>query len=157
MLPPVGIEPGPLCESPKSHSRWCHACYCLRRSDLVSPEIQIEDPQSVSPRWGSAAGMRRCCQQTGTGIKGDSSGCREELRLGIHTGQFDAVSVTPPPQWVATTSCEWCVMRHRVLVKVGQWTHLASPVRSCLRRWDITHGYIPYVELVYPCMYWKST
>ena len=29
-----------------------------------------------------------------------------ELRLGIHTGQFDAVSVTPHPQWVATTSHE---------------------------------------------------
>ena len=40
------------------------------------------------------------------GIKGDSSGCRGELRLGIHMGQFDAVSVTPSPRWVATTSHE---------------------------------------------------
>ena len=38
------------------------------------------------------------------GIKGDSSGCKgvgvgqlDELRLGIHTGQLNAVSVTPPP------------------------------------------------------------
>ena len=41
------------------------------------------------------------------GIKGDSSGCKGlELRLGIHMGQFDVVSVTPPPQWVATMSHE---------------------------------------------------
>ena len=72
----------------------------------MSPGIQIKDPQSVSPQGGSAAGMRRCCQQAGMGIKGDSSGCREELRLGIHMGQFDAVSGTPPPQWVATMSHE---------------------------------------------------
>ena len=70
------------CESPKSRSRWRHACYCLEQSDLVSPGIQIEDSQSVSPRWGSAAGMRRCCQQTGTGIKGDGSGCREWVEIG---------------------------------------------------------------------------
>ena len=38
--------------------------------------------------------------------KGDSSGCKRELSLEIHTGQFDAVSVTSPPQWVATTSHE---------------------------------------------------
>ena len=41
-----------------------------------------EDPQSVSPQWGSAAGMRRCCQQAGTGIKGDSSGCRGRIEIG---------------------------------------------------------------------------
>ena len=65
-----------FCESPKSRSRWRHACYCLGQSDLVSLRIRIKDPQSVSSWWGSAAGMRRCCQQAVTGIKGDSSGCR---------------------------------------------------------------------------------
>ena len=54
MGPPEMPEPHwqdePDCESPKSRLRRCHACYCLRQSDLVSPGIQIEDPQSVSPR-----------------------------------------------------------------------------------------------------------
>ena len=151
------LDRDPLCESLKSHLRWRHACYCLEQNDLVSPGIQIKDPQSVSPQWGSAAGMKRCCQQAGMGIKGTAASVKGELRLGIHTGQFDAVSVTPPWQRVATTSCEWRITRHTVLIKAGHWMCLASPVKSCLRRWDITRGYIPCVELVYPWMYWNST
>ena len=110
-----------FCERPKSRSRWRHGCYCLGQSDLVSPRIRVEDPQSVSLWWGSAVGMRRCCQQAGTGIKGDSSGCSRELRLGIHMGQFDTVSVTPQPRWVATMSHEWRFTRKTVLIKAGHW------------------------------------
>ena len=147
-----------LCGSPKSRSRWRHACYCFERRDLVSPEIRIEDPLSVSPRWGSAADMRRCCQQAGMGIKRGQQRLKWELRLGIHTGQFDAVSVTPPPQWVATTSHEWRSTRKTVLVKAGHWD---APGISCSELppevRHITRGYIPCVELVYPCMYWNST
>ena len=91
------------------------------------------------------------------GIKGDSSGSRGELRLGIHMGQFDAVSVTPHPRWVPLchTSDFYEEDSTRKGGPLGRAWHLLLGATS---RGETHHPWVypvcgTYIY-IHQCMYW---
>ena len=92
------------------------------------------------------------------GIKGDSSGCRGVVEIGN------------PHRTVRSCKChtsttEGCHYVTRVTRYETYSTHKGGPLGCALHLLlgavsggeTSPVGYIPYVELVYPCMYWNST
>ena len=91
------------------------------------------------------------------GIKGDSSGCKEEFSSDELVSECHAVSVSSPHSGLPLRHMS-DILRGRLLVKAGHWDvpgisgeELPSEVRH------ITRGYIPRMKSVYSHMYGIST